>query len=84
LNALSYLSTEQRIKLLALLDKYSECFSEKPGLFTIIQHEINVSADCKPKRLRVNHVLENLKLLMDTRIQELLRGRDGKSQVFVL
>jgi len=32
LNTLSHLLVQQRTKLLALLDKYSECFSEKPGL----------------------------------------------------
>ena len=48
--------SHQRTKLLALLDKYSECFSEKPGLCTVLQHEINVSADFKPKRLRAYRV----------------------------
>jgi len=32
LNTLSHLTVEQRTKLLALLNKYSECFSEKSGL----------------------------------------------------
>ena len=32
LNTLSHLSAKQKTKLLALLDKYSECFSEKHGL----------------------------------------------------
>ena len=45
LATLVHLSVEQRTKLLALLDRYSECFSEKPGLCTVLQHEINVSAD---------------------------------------
>ena len=56
LMTLSHWSVEQRTKLLALLDKYSECFSEKPGLCTVLQHEINVSADFKPKRLRAYRV----------------------------
>jgi len=52
LTTLLHLSVEQRTKLLALLNKYSECFSEKAGLCTVLQHKIDVSADFKPKRFR--------------------------------
>jgi len=66
LTTLSHLSVEQRTKLLALLDKYSECFfSEKPGLCTVLQHGINVSADFKPKMLRAYRVPENLKPMVE-------------------
>jgi len=58
---------------LALLDKYSECFSEKPGLVTVNQHELDVSADCKPRKLKVSYILDDLKPLVAARIQELLR-----------
>ena len=58
---------------MALLDKYSECFSQKPGLCTVIQHEINVSADFKPKRLRAYRVPENLKIMVEAQINELLK-----------
>ena len=47
-------------------DKYSE-FCETPRFFTINQRELDVSADCKPRRL------EDLKPLVEARIQELLR-----------
>jgi len=73
LTTLSHLSVEQRTKLLALLDKYSECFSEKPGLCTVLQHKINVSADFKPKRLRGYRVPENLKPMVEAQINELLK-----------
>ena len=73
LATLAHLSVEQRTKLLALLDKYSECFSEKPGLCTVLQHEINVSADFKPKRLRAYRVPENLKPMVEAQINELLK-----------
>jgi len=39
-------------QILALLDRYSEYFYEKPGFVTVNQHELDVSADCKPPRLR--------------------------------
>jgi len=68
LTTLSHLSVEQKTKLLALLDKYSECFFLKPGLCTVLQHEINVSADFKPKRLRAN-----LKPMVEAQINELLK-----------
>jgi len=42
LTTLSHLSAEQRTKLLALLDKYSERFSEKPGFFTVDQYRVCV------------------------------------------
>ena len=58
---------------MALLDKYSECFSEKPGLYTVLQHEINVSADFKPKMLRADRVPENLKPMVEAQINELLK-----------
>ena len=48
---LSHLTDEQQKKMLALLDKYPECFSDKPGLCDIIQHKIKVTEDFKPKRL---------------------------------
>jgi len=47
-------------------DKYSK-FCETPGFVTINQHELDVSADCKPRRL------EDLKSLEEACIQELLR-----------
>jgi len=73
LTTLSHLSVEQRIKLLALLDKYLECFSEKPGFFTVDQYKFDNFADCKPLRLKVNYMLEDLKPLVEARLHELFR-----------
>jgi len=73
LTTLSHLSVEQRTKLLALLDKYSECLSEKPGFFTVEQHKFGNFADCKPLRLKVNYMLEDLKPLIEARLHELFR-----------
>ena len=41
LMTLSHLSVKQRTKLLALLDKCSECFSEKPGFFLVDQYKFD-------------------------------------------
>jgi len=96
LNSLSHLTVEQRTKLFALLDKYSEYFSEKAGLCTVLQHEINVSADFKPKRLRAYRVPEKLKPMVDllklgiikpsksemgSPIVCVLKGNDGKDGI---
>ena len=70
---LSHLSVEQRAKLLALLDRYAEKFSENPGFVTVDQHEFDNSADCKPPRLKVNYMLEDLKPLVEARLHELFR-----------
>jgi len=39
----------------------------------MLQHEINVSADFKPKRLRAYRVPENLKPMVEAEINELLK-----------
>ena len=41
-------------------------FSDKPGLCTMVTHEINVTSDFKPKRLRAYRVPESLKPKRDT------------------
>ena len=73
LMTLSHLSVEQKTKLLALLDKYSECFSEKPGSFSVDQYKFDNFAVCKPPRLKVNYMLEDLKPLVEARVHELFR-----------
>ena len=52
LMTLSHLSVEQRTKLLALLDQYSECYSAKPGFFSVDRYKFDNFAVCKPPRLR--------------------------------
>ena len=73
LTTLSHLSVEQRTKLLALLNKYSECYSDKPGFVTVDQYKFDNFAVCKPPRLKVNYMLEDLKPLVEARLHELFR-----------
>jgi hypothetical protein len=70
---LSHLRKRQQQQLLGLLDKYSECFSETQGFCKLIEHEIHVTQDFKPKRLRAYKVPDKLKAEVDRRIQELLK-----------
>ena len=73
IESLSHLSEDEKARLLAVLDKYPECFSEIPGFCDLIQHEINVSDEFRPKRLRSYRVPENQKPKVEEKIQELLR-----------
>ena len=69
---LAHLSEEQQRELLALLDKFPECFSEKPGFCDLVQHEIHVTSDFKPKRLPAYRVPESLKSEVQRQIDEML------------
>jgi len=69
---LKHLSAQQKKELLFVLDKYPECFSDKPGLCTMVTHEINVTSDFKPKRLRAYRVPESLQPEVEKQIQEML------------
>jgi len=70
---LKHLSAQQKKELLSVLDKYPECFSDKPGLCTMVTHELNVTSDFKPKRLRAYRVPESLKPEVEKQIQEMLQ-----------
>jgi len=52
----NYLAVQQ--ELLSVLDKYPECFSDKPGLCTLVTHKINVTNEFKHQRLRAYRVPE--------------------------
>lgn len=69
---LSHLSQKQQMELLELIDRFPECFSEKPGFTDVVQHTIPISADFKPKRLKAYRVPERLKAEVDRQIQEML------------
>jgi transposase InsO family protein len=71
-NTLSHLSEKQQRDLLDLLDRYSDCFSEKPGFTNVVEHAIPISSDFKPKRLKAYRVPERLKGEVDRQIQEML------------
>ena len=69
---LNHLTAEQKLLFLAVLDKFSEVFTEKPGLCKIGVREIHVTPDFKPKRLKAYKVPEVLKSEVARQIQELL------------
>jgi len=57
----SHLGREQQAELLAVLDRYPECFSGVPGLTDVIKHSIPLVPGFKPKRLHAYRVPERLK-----------------------
>jgi len=67
-----HLSSSEKQQLLAILDQYPEVFSEKPGFCPLIEHEIKVTSDFKPKRLRAYKVPELLKPEVERQIKEML------------
>ena len=69
---LAHLSNAEKQQLLSTLDDFADVFVEKPGLCTIGEHEIHVTPDFKPKRLRAYRVPELLKPEVARQIQELL------------
>jgi len=67
---LNHLSEQQRRGLLAVLDQFPDCFSDTPGFCDLIEHEIPVTGDFKPKRLRAYKVPERLNPEVDSQINE--------------
>ena len=70
---IAHLTRSQQVQLLAVLDRFPECFDEKPGLCTLVEHEIIMSADFIPRRARAYKVPESLKEEVDKQIPTLLK-----------
>jgi len=81
---LTHLSDKQREEFLNVLDKFPECFADRPGFCDLMQHEIHVNKDFRPKRLKAYRVPQRLKPEVRKQIQEMLdRGiiRPSKSEM---
>jgi len=68
----AHLSDVERNQLFQVLDRYPQVFSDKPGFCPMVEHEIKLSGDFKPRRLRAYKVPELLKPAVDQQIQEML------------
>lgn len=62
----------QRQQLFQILKNYFDVFSSKPGQAKVEGHEVHVTADCSPKRLKPYRVPITLQQEVDRQIQELL------------
>jgi len=58
-SSVSHSTPLQSDRLLAVLDTFSECFSEKPDLCTLVEHEIVMSPEFIPRRARAYKVAES-------------------------
>ena len=79
-DCLSHLTTNQRRELLNVLDKYPSCFSDKPGLCTFAEHEIVVTPDFRPKRIKPYRIPELLK--PETEKQKTVVGAEYFTRIY--
>jgi len=56
--SLEHLTPEQWTEFLALLDEFSECFSESPGFSDAMGHRIVLKEGLKPKKFQASRILE--------------------------
>jgi len=73
LETLSHLYEQQRFKLLTLIDRYPDCFSETSGFTDKTEHFIPSFDDFKPKRLRAYQVSKRLKPQVKQQLKEMLQ-----------
>ena len=72
LEKLNPLTAEHKQQFLSLLDEFPDVFTERPRLCNVGQHEIHVTSDFKPKRLKAYRVPEVLKPEMARQVKKLL------------
>ena len=71
--ALAHLSKKKQKQLLAVLDKYPECFSDIPGYTEEAEHSIPLMPGFVPKRMHAYKVPEKLKDEVEEQIQSMLK-----------
>ena len=69
---IQHLTCQQQTELLALIDEFAACFSDKPGLCKVAEHKIQLTADFQPKRMKPYRVPEAMKPEVEHQIKELL------------
>jgi hypothetical protein len=69
---ISHLNETQRQELMTIIDEFADVFTDKPGLCTIVKHEIVTTPDFKPKSLKAYRLPEALKCEVDRQIDQLL------------
>jgi len=70
---LSDLDDSQQTALLYVLDEFRHVFSDPRGHCTVIEHEINVTIDFKPRMIKAYCVPETLIIEIEKQVDELLR-----------
>src|SRR6218665_2192558 len=54
---INHLSAEQKDQLLTILNKYQDRFTEKTGLCTLVEHEIELKSDFRVKEFAAYRIL---------------------------
>jgi len=57
---------------LGLLDRYPECFSDRPGYCDVLYHEIKLQPNFKPKQSKAYRIPEILKPEVEKQIDQLV------------
>ena len=68
----AHLSEEEQTQLFEVLDRHSAVFVDKPGYCPVLEHEIKITSDFTPKRLKAYKVPELLKPEVQRQIEEML------------
>ena len=68
---LAHLQIEQRKEILALLDKFSDCFSDAPGFCSLAEHTVPLTENFIPKRLSPYKIPIKLRPQVQAQLQEL-------------
>jgi hypothetical protein len=71
-SSLAHLSATERDQLLSLLDRYSDCFSERIGKTSLVEHQINLRPDFKPKLSRAYSIPEVIVPAVKQQLRKLL------------
>jgi len=70
---LSHLTPDQRRELLEILDRYPECFSNRPVFCDVVYHEINLKPDFTSKQSKAYRIPEILKPKVERQIDQLVK-----------
>jgi len=70
---IDHLADKEQQQLLELLDEFSACFSDKPGLCSVVQHEVVTLPGFVPKRIKPYRIPESLKPEVERQIDILLK-----------
>jgi hypothetical protein len=71
--AIDHLTKNEQVELLKILDAFPECFDEKPGFCSLVEHEIITLPGFVPKRSKPYKIPEALKDEVDRQIEVLLK-----------
>jgi hypothetical protein len=69
----AHLNREQSHEIFSLIDQYADLFTEKPGFGNLVEHELVMKPEFKPRRFRAYRVPEHLKSAVSEQIQQLIK-----------